>query len=136
MQKKKILVIEDDESTLDTLVLYLEEQDFIVYSAKNGVSGLDIVKNHKPHLVISDIKMAGINGIELALLIKELNYRIPVILISAYDFADNKSVDICSYAFLQKPISIKDLNILIHILICYHRLSRCSIHMNIYYFFK
>jgi DNA-binding NtrC family response regulator len=114
MNNKKILLIDDDESTLESLSTYLEEIGYKVFTAKNGITGLEVVKNLCPDVIISDIRMSGINGIEFAYLIKGLKYDIPIILISSFDYKDNKFIDKCSYGYVQKPIDIHSLNVMIN----------------------
>ena len=90
MDRKKILLIDDDESTLESLSTYLEELGYKVFTARNGITGLEVVKNLSPDVIISDIRMAGLNGIEFAYIIKGLKYDIPLILISSFDNKDNQ----------------------------------------------
>jgi len=110
MDAKKILLMDDDESTLESLSTYLEEIGFRVYTAKNGISGLEIVRNLHPDVIISDIRMSGLSGIEFAYIMKGLRYDIPIILISSFDNKDNKFIDKCSFGYVQKPIDIHCLN--------------------------
>lgn len=105
----KILVIDDDESTRESLTSYLKELGYLVYEANNGLTGLEMIKKDFPDLVISDIRMSGLNGIELAYVVKGLNYNIPVILISCYENSDLKIEESFCFAFLQKPLNISDL---------------------------
>jgi DNA-binding NtrC family response regulator len=110
MNNKKILLIDDDESTLESLSTYLEDLGYKVFTARNGITGLEVVKNLCPDVIVSDIRMAGLNGIEFAYIIKGLKYDIPLILISSFDNKDNKFIDKCSYGYVQKPIDIHSLN--------------------------
>lgn len=105
----KILVIEDDESTRESLVSYLKELGYDVTEADNGLKGLEKIKKELPDLVISDIRMSGLNGIELAYVVKGLNYNIPIILVSCYENSDLKFEDSFCFEFLQKPLDISDL---------------------------
>ena len=114
MDTKKILLIDDDESTLESISSYLEESGYEVFTAKNGITGLEAVKNRFPDLIISDIRMSGLNGIELAYILKGLRYTIPIILISSFDNKDNKYIDNCSFGYLQKPLDIHELNKMIN----------------------
>lgn len=106
---KKILIIDDDESTRESLVSYLSELGYEVFEANNGLRGLEVIKKDSPDLVISDIRMSGLNGIELAYVVKGLNYNIPIILISCFENADLNFEDSFCFAFLQKPLDISDL---------------------------
>ena len=110
MDRKKILLIDDDESTLESLSSYLEDTGFRVFTAKNGIMGLEAAKNLSPDVIISDVRMSGLNGIEFAYIMKGLRYDIPIILISSFDNKDNKFIDKCSFGYVQKPIDIHCLN--------------------------
>lgn len=106
---KKILVIDDDDSTRESLTSYLVELGYEVFEAHNGLQGLEMIKNDFFDLIISDIRMSGLNGIELAYVLKGLNYNIPIILVSCYE-----NIDVClensfCFAYLQKPLDISDL---------------------------
>lgn len=81
---KKILLVDDDESIQ---ILYREEFEdagYQVVSAVNGDEGLEKFRNEQPDLVILDIQMPGLNGIEVLRQMKMENAGIPVILSSAY----------------------------------------------------
>lgn len=83
-EKKKILVVDDEEGIR---LLYQEELDmegFAVETAKNGDQALEKFKTAPPDLVILDINMPGLNGIEVLRQMKEVNPGLPVILSSAY----------------------------------------------------
>jgi two-component system alkaline phosphatase synthesis response regulator PhoP len=110
MDRKKILLIDDDQSTLESLSTYLEELGFSVITAMNGIMGLEAAKNLGPDVIISDIRMSGLNGIELAYIMKGLRFDIPIILISSFDNKDNKFIEKCSFGYVQKPIDIHCLN--------------------------
>ncbi len=110
MDTKKILLIDDDESTLESISSYLEELGFEVFTARNGITGLEIVKHLNPDVIITDIRMSGLTGIEFAYIMKGLKYDIPIILISSFDNKDNKFIDKCSFGYVQKPIDIHCLS--------------------------
>ena len=62
----------DDEADLrDILKIYLEELGYVVETAPNGQVGLELYRNQKPPIVMADIKMPGMDGIELLQHIKE-----------------------------------------------------------------
>lgn len=125
IETNKILLIDDDDSTLESLSSYLEELGYNVLKARNGITGLEIVKNLHPDLIISDIRMPGLNGVEFAFIIKGLKYNIPLILITSYDYKDNKFIDKCSFGYMQKPIDIHMLSSMIS-----DALPKCVMHAN------
>lgn len=82
--KKSVLVIDDNPEIRDYLVQLFTAQ-YLVYSAKNGIEGLEVTEKHLPDIVISDIAMDGMDGLEVCRHIKQnVNLsHIPVILLTA-----------------------------------------------------
>lgn len=80
--KEKILVVDDEEEILNLLEIYLSNEGYTVIKAIDGYSALDILKIEKPHLIVLDIMMPGIDGIEVLKEIRK-NINIPIIMLSA-----------------------------------------------------
>jgi DNA-binding response OmpR family regulator len=81
---KKILLVDDEDSIHLLYREELEEEGYEVHSALSGEEALAQLKIIAPDLVILDINMPGINGIDVLRQIKEMNPSLPVILSSAY----------------------------------------------------
>jgi DNA-binding response OmpR family regulator len=81
---KKILLVDDEDSIHLLYREELEEQGFEVHSAMSGEDALKILSTLKPNLIILDINMPGMNGIDVLRKIKEMDPTMPVILSSAY----------------------------------------------------
>ncbi len=81
---KKILLVDDEDSIHLLYREELEEEGYEVHSALSGEEALSQLKIILPDLVILDINMPGINGIDVLRQIKEMNPSLPVILSSAY----------------------------------------------------
>lgn len=81
---KKILLVDDEEAIHLLYREELEEDGYQVFSARNGDEAMAKYETVKPDLVILDINMPGINGIEVLRLMKEINAKLPIILCSAY----------------------------------------------------
>jgi DNA-binding response OmpR family regulator len=81
---KKILLVDDEDSIHLLYREELEEQGFEVHSAMSGEDALKILATLKPNLIILDINMPGMNGIDVLRKIKEMDPTMPVILSSAY----------------------------------------------------
>lgn len=81
---KKILLVDDDESIQLLYREELEDAGFQVVSAINGDEGLESFRREQPDLVILDIQMPGLNGIEVLRQMKMLKADVPIILSSAY----------------------------------------------------
>ena len=83
--RKQILCIEDDEEMIDLIRLILTRKGFEVLGASSGASGLEIIRNEKPDLVLLDLMMPEMDGWEVYQQIKsdEANLNIPVIVVTA-----------------------------------------------------
>lgn len=82
---KRILLIDDEESIHLLYREELEDEGYEVHSALSGEEALAKLNDINPDLVILDINMPGMNGIDVLRRIKEINSRMPVILSTAYD---------------------------------------------------
>lgn len=91
MMQKNILVADDDIEIADLAGIYLENNNYKVYKAHNGIECLSILASNTIHLVILDIMMPGIDGIETCHRIRE-KYNIPIIMLSAKS-ADKDIID-------------------------------------------
>jgi len=81
---KKILLVDDEEGIHLLYREELEEEGYEVHSALTGEDALEKLKIISPDLVILDINMPGMNGIEVLRQMKEMNPKLPVVLSSAY----------------------------------------------------
>ena len=84
MEKKRILLVDDEEGIQLLYREEFEEEGFEVTTAYNGEEALEQFSQELPDLVILDINMPGMNGIEVLRRMKEINPNLPVILSSAY----------------------------------------------------
>ena len=77
-----ILIVEDDTGIRDGIEIYLKTQDYQVFKAKDGIEGLEIIRDQKIHLAIIDVMMPRMDGIRM---VEELRkeYDFPVIMLSA-----------------------------------------------------
>ncbi len=90
---KKILLVDDDEGIRFVYTQELQDEGYTVIKAKNGEEGLCLFEQERPDLVILDIQMPGMNGIEVLRRMKKMSPEIPVILSSAFpEFKQNIGV--------------------------------------------
>ena len=109
MAMKKILLVDDEESIHILYREELEELGYSVHSAMSGEEALKILPTLNPDLVILDIQMPGMNGIDVLRRIKERDPKLPVILSSAYqEFKQNLS-SWASDDFIVKSADMREL---------------------------
>ena len=111
----KILIIEDEEPIRRVLVRILKEEDdnFVIHEASDGKLGLDLLKNESFDLVLCDIKMPKVDGIDLLQRTRKNNSTIPFIMLTGHGNIETavESMKLGAYDFISKP---PDLNRLIN----------------------
>ena len=113
--KKTILIIDDEDILTRTFTKLLERQGYEVYTAKKGQDALCMAEAQNFDLIISDIRMPGLNGVETVRQIRALKPGVPVIFMSGFADAqlEAEAQDLEPMAFLCKPFdSIELLNLL------------------------
>ncbi len=109
--KKRILVIDDEEILTRSFALLLEKKGYEVLTVKNGQDAEAIIDEEVIDLVISDIRMPGMNGIEVVKLIRSKHENIPVIFVTGY--ADQKLQEeaqkLNPTAYVHKPFDALEL---------------------------
>ena len=83
---KKILVVEDNADTLELMTALLQLEGYEVVTANNGREGIDVAKAERPHLIITDINMPLLSGIDMIKMLREMPEfaGTPIIAITAY----------------------------------------------------
>ena len=108
----KILVIDDEKPTLSMFRLFLEAWGYIVLTAENGTEGVEIFRKEKPAIVITDIKMPGIDGLAVLQRILDIDPRALVIVITGHGDIDlaQRALEKKAVAFIHKPIKKEALD--------------------------
>lgn len=112
---ENILVIDDDESIRKTLLNYLKRLGYSTLSAEDGLIGYELILKHQPDLIISDIRMPHLTGLELLKKLKDLEIAAKVIIITAHDEMQT-TIDAMqngAYDYLEKPLDIDRLKVTI-----------------------
>jgi two-component system copper resistance phosphate regulon response regulator CusR len=109
--KHKILLVEDEIKTAITLQKGLEEFHYEVNIANNGVEGIEKARNKTYNLIITDIMMPVMNGIDFCSLLRKEEISTPVLMLTALGTIDDKTIGFESGAddYLVKPFEFKEL---------------------------
>lgn len=102
----KVLIVEDDPASLNYLEIILGKEGLQYKTASNGEDGLALFKEYKPHIVLSDINMANMNGIQMLAAIKKIQPQTIVIMLTAYN-SEDYVIEAMKYGannYLKKPI--------------------------------
>jgi YesN/AraC family two-component response regulator len=109
---KSILIVDDEQIIRNVLKRKLEQTtSYLVHTADDGTTGLEVFKNEKIDLVISDLLMTQMNGIELLRNLKQIDPAIPVIIITGYGTLDDAiaAIHLGAEDFIKKPFDINEV---------------------------
>lgn len=106
-----ILLVEDEKKIADTVQAGLGEHDYDVTVAYNGLDGKKLFLENAYDLIILDINLPFVNGYELCTLIRENDERVPIILLTAMNFTDNKveGFELGADDYITKPFEFREL---------------------------
>jgi len=116
LRKKPIILVIDDEETMrDSCTQILTKDGFQAETAQDGTIGLEKLREIKPDLILVDLKMPGISGIEVLEKIKEIDPNIISVVITGYATVESAvdAMKIGAYDFLPKPFTPDQLRIII-----------------------
>jgi len=107
---KLVLVAEDEDSNYELVKIVLQKR-YRLLRAKNGIEAVTLNEEENPDLILMDIRMPGMNGLDATRIIKEINHNTPVIALSAYAFEENirEAKEAGCDEFMAKPFKVEDL---------------------------
>lgn len=108
---EKILIIEDEEDLVKGLKLNLADEGYEVDYALNGKEGLEKALNEKPDLILLDIMLPGMNGLEICKELRQKKLDIPILMLTAKGEEIDKVIglEIGADDYISKPFSIREL---------------------------
>ncbi|MBN2467805.1 MAG: response regulator [Deltaproteobacteria bacterium] len=111
----KFLIIDDERSIRETLEMFLREKGYAVACSENGERGLEAVESEHPDVVILDIRLPGVSGLEVLKKIKAMERDIMVVMITAYhDMGTALQVmTMGAFEYIRKPIDLDAFEIVI-----------------------
>src|SRR6185503_1452980 len=103
-----LLVIDDETHVFDAFQRNFESPELCVISAASGEEGLEKIAKDKPNVIVMDIRLGGINGIEVLKQIRSRDMRIPVIMMTAYSTTQTtiEAMKHGAFDYLIKPFDV------------------------------
>jgi two-component system cell cycle response regulator DivK len=109
---KRILIVEDNELNMKLLNDVLEAYGYEIIASHSGASALDLARQRLPHLILMDIQLPDMSGLEAARRLKgdEQTRAIPIIAVTAFAMAgdERKTLDSGCDAYVAKPIMLRE----------------------------
>lgn len=113
--KQNLLIIEDEKDTLELMIEIFETKFSNIYSASDGYSALEVFRQNSINAILCDINIPKLNGLDLIIKIREINYLIPIIIISAYSDSDVllQASNCNIQGYITKPLTSDNVNTII-----------------------
>ena len=111
MRKGHVLIVDDEPSISTTLEGILTDEGYDVSMAENGTQALELVKSNSPDIILLDIWMPGLDGIEVLKAIKEFQSDLEVIIMSGHGSIDTavRATKLGAFDFIEKPLSLENV---------------------------
>ncbi|HEX2062238.1 MAG TPA: response regulator transcription factor [Thermoanaerobaculia bacterium] len=109
--RRRILLVEDDPKTRETVALYLRREGHEVVMAEDGVRALEAAHEHEPHLVVLDLMLPRLDGLAVCRALRQLPLRPGIIMVTARTTEDDKltGLDLGADDYVTKPFSPREL---------------------------
>src|SRR5512146_1338173 len=106
-----ILVVEDEPSLQETLAYNLEKQGYTIETAGDGRAALDVARRVRPDLILLDIMLPFLDGVEVCKILRRENFASPIIMLTARDDEIDRVVglEIGADDYVTKPFSMREL---------------------------
>jgi two-component system cell cycle response regulator len=110
---EKVLVVDDELEIRDLLASFLTEEGYEVILASAGEEATELAKRETPHAILLDVRMPGIDGIEVCRRLKAepKTQYIPIIMITGYEENKIDAIEVGADDFLNKPIDLVELGV-------------------------
>jgi DNA-binding response OmpR family regulator len=122
---EKVLVVEDEPTLAETLEYNLSRQDYEVLIAMDGQSALDMARKEQPDLIVLDLMLPGIDGVEVCRILRQ-EMNVPILMLTARDEEVDKVVglEVGADDYMTKPFSMRELMARVKALLRRERLIR------------
>ncbi|MDI6727833.1 MAG: sigma-54 dependent transcriptional regulator [Thermodesulfovibrionales bacterium] len=115
MVHAKILVVDDERFITWSLKQHLEKEGYEVFTAESGEEGLEVFRTELPDIILLDIHLPGISGLETLEAIRKINKEVIVVIITAHGDIETavSAIKLGAYDFVEKPFDLNRISVLI-----------------------
>jgi two-component system response regulator (stage 0 sporulation protein F) len=116
LSNKKVLIVDDQYGIRVLLYEVFGKEGYQTFQASNGIAALEIVRDQTPDIVLLDMKIPGMDGLEILKNIKKINPTIKVIMMTAYGELDmiKEATDLGALTHFTKPFDIDELRVAVN----------------------
>ena len=113
--KGKILVVDDEKSMREILEIFLTSEGYSVFAAENGGKAIETVKKDIFDLIITDMKMPEVGGLELLKAVKQIAPETTVVIVTAFGTTESavEAMKLGAYDYIQKPFKMDDIRLVV-----------------------
>ncbi|UCC17515.1 MAG: response regulator transcription factor [Dehalococcoidales bacterium] len=118
MAGKRVLIVDDDEKTVELIKLYLNRDGYRVDTAYNGLDGLELARKNHPDLIVLDLMLPGMNGLEVCRTLRQES-DVPIIMLTARSTDQDKltGLEIGADDYVTKPFSPRELAVRVRVVL-------------------
>ena len=106
---KNDLIVEDEPASLRILSYYLQQEGYHVLQGRTGLEAIELLSQFRIDIVLSDLKMPGMDGVALARNLISESPNTPILVMTAYAADDVKALSDLRLPYLRKPLSLEKL---------------------------
>lgn len=114
--QKVILIVDDEEALREGLGKVLEDEGYTVIAAESGERALTILHNQKVDLILTDIRMPGMSGLDLLKKVREINNKLGVIILTGYGEIESyiEAMNFGAMEYVSKPFKMNELKFIVN----------------------
>lgn len=111
--KAKVLIVDDQYGIRMLLNEVFQQEEIETFQAANGIQAIECVQNEKPHLILLDMKIPGMDGLEILKRVKEIDPNVEVIMMTAYGELNliEKAKKLGAFMHFSKPFDINEVRL-------------------------
>ena len=104
----RVLVVDDDPATVELLREFLSAKGYEVITAGDGAEGLRRVKEERPHLILLDVQMPKMDGLEVLRQLREIDKEVSVIMITSVNEQEiaRQAIELGAFDYIVKPLDL------------------------------